>query len=326
MAPEEIRMIRRVLPTLIVIAIVTIMAVLLYRTLSRYDFADIQSALIAIPASRIALAGLFAAASYLCLTGFDALAVRYVGHPLPYHQTAIASFIALSIGHNVGLAALSSGAIRYRFYSRWGLSNAQVAKVIVFCGVTVALGLTTLGGLALLLHGPIATTATGLHHSSVIAIGIMLLVVPLAYVLLPLFYRGSVGIRRWSMEVPSAPMAMGQVFIGTLNFAMVAASLYQILAADSDVDYVTVAAAYVIANTIAISSHVPGGLGVLEGTILLLLPGAPVFAALIAFRAVYFFIPLLIGAPSFLIAELAMRASSGRDAKSEPLPSSSKDG
>src|SRR5690606_1118282 len=44
----------------------------------------------------------FAAASYLCLTGFDALAVRYAGRPLPYRRVALASFVSLTIGHNIG--------------------------------------------------------------------------------------------------------------------------------------------------------------------------------------------------------------------------------
>lgn len=38
-----------------------------------------------------------------------------------YPRAALASFTSLAIGHNVGVAALSSGAVRYRFYSRWAL-------------------------------------------------------------------------------------------------------------------------------------------------------------------------------------------------------------
>jgi glycosyltransferase 2 family protein len=130
--------IRRWLVRFLAAAALALAAFLLYRTLSRYDLDQIVASVVSIPLDRLALAGAFAAASYLCLTGFDALAVRYVGRVLPYRSVALASFCSLSIGHNVGLAALSSGAIRYRFYSRWGMSAEQVAKLILFCAITAS--------------------------------------------------------------------------------------------------------------------------------------------------------------------------------------------
>src|SRR5690606_20553175 len=130
-----------------VLAAVTLAGFLLYRTLSRYSMEELVASVAAVPMARLLGAAGFAAASYLCLTGFDFLALRYVGRPLPYPRVALASFISLSIGHNIGVAFLSSGAVRYRFYSRWGLGAADIAKVILFCGVTVGLGLATLGGI-----------------------------------------------------------------------------------------------------------------------------------------------------------------------------------
>ena len=116
----------------IAVAAVALAAFLLYRTLSRYSLDQIVASVTDVPASRLMLAGAFAAASYTCLTAFDYLALRYVGHPLAYPKVALASFTSLSLGHNIGLAFLSSGAVRYRFYSRWGLGAGEVAKVILF--------------------------------------------------------------------------------------------------------------------------------------------------------------------------------------------------
>jgi uncharacterized membrane protein YbhN (UPF0104 family) len=144
-APKKKSLGRRLMP-FIAVAAIALAAFLLYRTLSRYSWPEIAASVAAIPVHRLIFAAGFAAASYLCLTGFDYLALRYVGRPLPYRKAALASFVALSMGHNIGLAALSSGTIRYRFYSRWGLSAGEVAKVILFCGITVGLGLITLGG------------------------------------------------------------------------------------------------------------------------------------------------------------------------------------
>lgn len=309
---------RRAFTVLIVIVILGVVAFLLQRALSRYDLSEIREALISIPPFRLMLAGCFAAASYLCLTGFDALAVRYVGHRLPYSQTALASFTALSLGHSIGFAALSSGAVRYRFYSRWGLSRADVARVIIFCGVTVGLGLATLAGAALLLHTDLAEAISGLERSPAIILGLLLLAAPLTYLVLAAAYRGRIGFGHWSMRSPHFSLAVGQVALGTANFAMVAACLYQTLAITSDVSYGTVAAIYAIANATAIVSHVPGGLGVLEGVVLFLLPGAPVLAALIVFRVVYFLVPLVLGGAVLAMAELAMRRRTGRPGEVRP--------
>ena len=76
---------------LIVLGALSLAIFLLYRTLSRYSLDEVRASVEAIPVSRLAGAGAFAAASYLCLTGFDALAIRYVGRRLAYRRVALAS-------------------------------------------------------------------------------------------------------------------------------------------------------------------------------------------------------------------------------------------
>ena len=292
------------------VAAIALAAFLLYRTLSRYSPSEIMQSLGSIPTARLLAATGFAACSYLCLTGFDWLAVRYAGKPLPYRQAALASFTALSIGHNIGVAALSSGAVRYRFYSRWGLSAAEVAKVILFSGVTVGIGLATLGGIGLLLYPAEAEGLVGLGNGSIMALAIACLAAPLIYVALAAFVRQPLRLRKWSLQLPELSVAASQVLVGTANFACVAACLHQLLAAFAEAGYLKVASVYVIANTAALVSHVPGGLGVLEATVDFLLPNAEAIGALIAFRAVYYFLPLSIGLPTFLVSERMLRGAS----------------
>ena len=297
---------RRYWSVVIAAAALSLAAFLLVRTLRRYSLDELVTSVAAIPGSRLLMAGGFAAASYLCLTGFDYLALRYAGRPLPYRKAALASFTSLSLGHNIGFAFLSSGAVRYRFYSRWGLSAGQVAKVILFCGVTVGLGLTTLGGAALLIRSELAHDITGLERPIVLALGALCLAVPFAYLLLasarrPLTFRG------WSLPMPRLRLALAQVAIGPLNFACVAACLHQALAAVADVSYLGVASVYVIANTAAILSHVPGGLGVIESVVIYLLPHADVIGALLVFRFVYSLMPLLFGTVLLASTEAVFR-------------------
>ncbi len=297
---------RRLMP-FVAIALLALAGFLLYRTLSRYSLDQLVAAVTAIPLARLAMAGGFAAASYFCLTWFDWMALRYVGKPLPYRKAALASFTSLSLGHNIGFAALSSGAIRYRFYSRWGLSAGEVAKLVLFCGLTVGLGLMILGGAALLVRSDLAAEITGLQRPVVLGLGAACLLLAGVYVALAAFLRQPLTIRNWSLEMPPLRLALGQIVIGPANFACVAACLHQTLAAVAEVAYLGVASVYVIANTTSLISHVPGGLGVIESVVMFLLPQTDLIGALLTFRFVYFLAPLCLGGVLLAMTELVYR-------------------
>ena len=293
--------------TVFVAAALALAGFLLYRTLGRYDLDELVASVRSIGTRHLLLAIGWAAASYLCLTGFDWLALHYVRRPLPYSYVALTSFSSLSIGHNIGFAALSSGAIRYRFYSRAGLTTEEIAKVILFCGITVALGLLVLAGIALLLRPGLAQEIIGVRRAGVLAMAAACLAIPAIYLGLASSLRRPLCFRRWSMEMPSLRLAMAQIVIGPLNFACVAACLHQALSGLADVAYPAVAAVYVIANTATLISHVPGGLGVIESVVLYLLPQADLIGAVLVFRFVYFLLPLSLGLLLFGATELRLR-------------------
>ncbi|MBB5752357.1 lysylphosphatidylglycerol synthase transmembrane domain-containing protein [Prosthecomicrobium pneumaticum] len=294
------------------LAAVALGGFLLYRTLAGYSLDDLVASVTGLPGPRLAGAAGFAAASYLALTVFDFLALGYAGRPLPYRQAALASFCSLSLGHNIGFAGLSSGAIRYRFYARWGLDTEAVAKVVLFCGVTVGLGLSMLAGIGLALDPTLATDLAGLSTGVVYAIAALCCLVPLAYIGLAARLRQPLRIRSWSFAMPSARRAAAQVAVGTVNFALVAACLHQVLQAVAEPSYADTVSAYVTANVATLVTHVPGGAGVIETVIQHMLPGARLIGALIAFRAIYFLAPLAIGSLVFAVAELVFRGRSAQ--------------
>ena len=282
-------------------------AYLLYTVFNRYTFSEVMDSIRAIALTRLLIGLAFAAASYICLTGFDWLGLRYAGKPLSYPKAAIASFTGLSIGHNLGVAALSSGAVRYRYYSHWGLNAEEVAKVILFCGVTVGLGLASLAGVALLVNPGDASNLLKLSRTGLLLLGLGCLAVPLAYLVLAASVRAPLHLWKWSFKMPHFRLALAQVLIGTLNFICVAACLHQMMAAETDVSFVKTATAFVLANIAILVTHVPGGLGVLEATVSHVLPGAASIGALVAFRVLYFLIPLFAGIPLFVISEFVMK-------------------
>jgi glycosyltransferase 2 family protein len=282
-------------------------AFLIYRALKGHSLKEIVQSLGAISSTHLALGAAFTAGSYLCLTANDTLAIHYTKGDLPYRRIALASLISLSIGHTLGLAAFSSGAVRYRFYTAWGLSAGDVGRIILFCGATVLVGLTTLGAIAALMQPPLVARMIGVGSGLVIAAGVVLLVLLAAYLALTTFVRRPIHIRNFTLPLPPLTLAIGQILVGTCDFLCVSAVLHQMLSASAEIGFFPVAAVYVMANTAAIVSHVPGGLGVIEAVILSLVPGANVIGALIAFRTIYFLIPFVIGSLMLGAFEFAHR-------------------
>jgi uncharacterized membrane protein YbhN (UPF0104 family) len=304
---------RRLVP-FIGLAAFTGAAFLVWREVRPYGVAGMVAAVREIPAGALALAAAFAGGSYLALTFFDALAVRYAGHPLRWRRVALASFVALSIGHSLGLAPLGSGALRARYYARWGLDAVAVGKVVLFCAATVIIGQTALAGMVLLIEPRPPAAWLHLPQATVRLVGVLCLAAVAAYLggawrlRRPMRIRG----RRWAF--PSLPLALGQVAAGLVNFV----ALYVLLAATAPVSFWQVAAIYVLASVAALVSHVPGGLGVIEFVVLAFLPEAGTWGALIVFRLLYYIVPLMLGGLALGVDTLLDHRNPRQDAAPSP--------
>src|SRR5690606_30437197 len=185
-------------------------AFLVHRALQRYSMDEIVASLGAISADHIALGAAFTAGSFFCLSLSDTLAVRYTGSDLPYPKIALASFTALSIGHLIGFAALSSGAVRYRFYTAWGLSPGDVGRIVLFCAMTVAVGLATGGGIASVAQPALVGEVFRITPGAAIAVGGLLLLLVLIYLGLAAFVHRPLRIRRFRLPVPPLRRAFGR--------------------------------------------------------------------------------------------------------------------
>jgi phosphatidylglycerol lysyltransferase len=102
----------------------------LRRELTGTHLSDVLARLGSVEPASLVLALGFTVVSYVALTGYDVLALRYVGRPLPYSRVGLTAFIATAVGHNLGVAMLSGGAVRWRMYTAAGLSATEVAAVV----------------------------------------------------------------------------------------------------------------------------------------------------------------------------------------------------
>ena len=146
---------------------------------------DIEAALHDIPLRALAIGFLWTVLSYGVLTFYDRLGTIYAGHKVSYGRVAFASFCAYALSHNLGFAAVSGAAVRYRLYAHWGLTPLQIAKTVAFCSLTFALGGMVLGGAILFLE-PRSIPFFGQHCRSwcCTAVGALLWAIVIGYVTL----------------------------------------------------------------------------------------------------------------------------------------------
>jgi len=140
-------------------------------------------------------AGDLAAAIDRALTGYDFLAFAYIGKSLRRVHVAAASFLAYAISNNVGMAMLSGASVRYRFYTRWGVTAEELSRIVFSYSVTFWLGLFALGGLSLIVS-PIPDGAGAPARTLLVMAGTLLMAVPPAYLALTMMRRTPLRIRR----------------------------------------------------------------------------------------------------------------------------------
>jgi phosphatidylglycerol lysyltransferase len=299
---------RRLLPPLIGIALFALALLFLHRSLAHLHYAELIGALREIAASRIALALAFTALSFAALGGYDWLALRIIGRARPWHEAGLAAFVAQSIAHSTGFATLVAGAVRYRFYVAEGLALTDVAKVQGLFGLTYCLGFASLCGLVLAAEPQVLSPATGVPPWIWRSLGLAMIAAVATYIAWAAAHRAP--LRIFGHELPRVRMgpAIAQTGFAAADLSAAAATLFVLLPPEAGISYFRLLGAYLPAILLGVASHVPGGIGVLESALLLLLAPdrehfAGVAGALIAYRFIYYLLPLLLGAGVFGLAE-----------------------
>lgn len=284
------------------------------RQTSRDEF---LAALTGVPWVYLAIAGLLIALNYGLLITYDLLALRYVRRPLPLRRVALVSFVGYTLGNNLG-TLIAATPLRFRFYSRWGLSPAQILALIAFLGLTFWSGVWFLGGLALI------TTPVPLPPELDLPVGTRTLgVVFMALWLLYLFacfmWHKPVPVGRgmW-LRTPQPGLMLMQTAVAAVDLTISATALYLVLPIDAPVPFALVLSSFMVAIAAALATQVPGGLGVLELILLSLLKGTvgrQVLASVLIFRLMYYVIPMLCGILVLVATELWEGAEKMRAAK-----------
>ncbi|MFW5972776.1 MAG: bifunctional lysylphosphatidylglycerol flippase/synthetase MprF [Bacteroidota bacterium] len=280
--------------------------VLIYGELRGFQYRDVVDYLRSIPTYVVALTVGLTALNFWLLTAYDRLAVAYVRESLPYRRIALASFVGYSFSVALGHAYLTGGAVRYRFYSAWGISGTDIARIIVFCGISFWIGFAALGGV-LFATVPFPIPPEIQLPVSLRPLGIALLIVLALYLSISAVWKRPVRIRDWQIEIPSIRLTTAQGLVAVADLMLSAAILYLLLPHSPEVALTQIVGVFLLAMIAGYVSQVPGGLGVFDSVVLILLtpPLEPtqVLGALLAFRGIFYLLPLLTGATVFGVTE-----------------------
>ena len=279
-----------------------------FRTLK---VADIKQALNAIPTTALITSLVWTFLSYFILTFYDRLGTIYAGHKVSYGKVSFASFCAYTLAHNLGFAAVSGAAVRYRLYAHWGLTPLQIGKVVAFCSLTFGLGGMVLGG-AILFTEPQAVPFFGdkVPALAMYAIGAVMWLIVTAYILLSRFV-GVIRVRGNAVDLPSWRMAILQVLLATIDVAVTAAIFYALLPTGTGLTYARFLGVYLASYTAGLAANLPGGLGVFDTAMLLglapYLEPPQIVGAIVVFRLYYYIIPLFLAGSLFAGNEILLR-------------------
>jgi glycosyltransferase 2 family protein len=289
-------------------AVLALATFALMRLSREVHYADIVAAVHATPTRALLLSVVFTVASYVVLTGYDLLAVRHLGYVLRYRLIALASFTSYTMSHTLGVTVLTGGTVRYRMYTRVGVTPIDVALIILLCGFTFWLGIVMLAGIGLVvspeLAGPFGTFAPGAERWA----GALLLGGAASYWALATWWRHPLKAFGHVLYLPSGRETFYQLLLGAADLGCAAAALYVLLPDTGLPPFATFLTVYAVAMIVGAMSHSPGGLGVFEAVTMLMLPGAPkaeMLGALFLFRIIYTVVPFLIGLVLLTLSEFA---------------------
>lgn len=268
--------------------------------LRQYNYRDVVNAVSAIPKSRLSWSIWLTAFGYLVMIGYDILGFNYVGLSLSWNKIAFVNFISSVFSNTIGFALLTGTAIRYRFYTNWGVPGIAIAQIIAFANFTFWLGMFAVAGLMFVFDPLQIPPQLHLPFATVRPVGIIFLLLVAAYLIASLVLKQPLVVGNNEFRFPNFQISLAQIAISSFDWLLAAAVLYAVLPANMTLSFLDFLGIYLLAMFAGVVSNVPGGLGVFETVILLILSSkvsAPaILASMLAYRAIYYFLPMLVAA------------------------------
>ena len=140
-------------------------------------------------------------------------------------------------------------------------------------------------------------------------IGVIFLILLTTYLIATVVRKKNITIRGWDLAIPSPGLSLSQIALASIDWAVAGSVLYVLLLNTIQMDYPEFLGIFLLAQLTGLVSSVPGGLGVFEGVMLLLLsaaaPASSLIGSLLLYRLIYYLLPLGLASIILGIEEVA---------------------
>lgn len=283
----------------------------LRRVLTDYSFSDIVASLHRIGWRYAAASLVLTILGYASLVGYDYLSLRLAGHPIAIRRMWSSSFVSHAVQNSAPISIVAGSGLRYRLFSRLGVTGSETATVVAGNLMTFVIGLFAVAGLSFVIAPIPIPVSFHLPVNSLQPVGIAFLLMVAGALFLAERGAGTIKFRRWRLDLPKGSMLREQLAVSVADWLLSSTALYVLMIAAGPVSFPRFLSGFLLAQIVTQVIPLPGGVGVFEVAILLLRPhglAAPLAtAALLVYRAVYYLIPLCCAA-----GVLAVEAS-GKD-------------
>jgi len=288
----------RYLGPAVALALIAAAAVVLWEMVTSVSLDEVAGSLYAMPIWRIVLAVLCTLVGLAALASYDLVALAVIRHALPIstRRALAGGFVANVFANALGLPLLSGGTARWRIYSMVGAGLSVVGRLTVMSWLTMWSGILLVVGLTLTFEPGGQAPVFGDHLLDRI-VGVALMLALVGFVAWAGVVRRTIRLGGWSIRMPNARSAAAMMVAGAVDLVAAAGTLYVLLPADVVPDVARYLVTYSVGLLAGIVASTPGGIGVFEAAIVAGLDIAAdrpdVAAALILFRLIYFFGPLV---------------------------------
>ena len=296
------------LPILVAVSLLSLSIVTISNEFQAHNPADILHYISNLTTTRkfgvIALTSL----GYLIMTGHDFLGFYYINQFLPPSKIVMTAFICYAVGNTIGFTVLSGTAIRYRFYGRWGIYKLEIAKLIIFININFWVRLLGVSGVVFLVDPLSLPKTLNLPFESAYFIGLIFLTLVSIYFIISYLRKKPFRIGAHLIYFPTFKVSLASIFLAAMDWGIASGVLYLLLPLSEIISFSGFFCIYILGLTAGLMSTVPGGLGVFETVILFSLPNtvsqADILGGLIAYRAIYYFLPLIVAIVLLIIKEI----------------------
>jgi len=236
------------------------------------------------------IALLLTIASFVSVAQYDFLAHRAIGTGTSAHHARVSGAASIALGQTLGLGVITGAIARWRLLP--DLSVVRAGHLSAFVSLTFVVSWAAVTASACLL-----LPAPGWTFWPSVAALFALPVLAVA-----LFIWPNPRVRGRTVTLPSLPLAAAFLLYASLDLVLAAGALFVLLPVGT-LDVAHFLPLFLIALGCGLMSNTPGGVGPFELVLLTALPmadPAPLLAAILGYRIVYYALPAAMAAAVLL--------------------------